>query len=93
MELHPGSYTPMQFFLTNQLHAPDGSYGTFLGLYNLFFLPLHFCTDFFVRDLRRVSCCFGLSPSVCRSFPWIIHTGRQTISGLRAERFGKGCLH
>jgi hypothetical protein len=35
----PGSYTPMQFFLTNQLHASDAIYADFTGLYNVFFLP------------------------------------------------------
>lgn len=35
----PGSYTPMQFYLTSQLHAPDSTYGYFLGTLNLCFVP------------------------------------------------------
>lgn len=35
----PGSFTPMQFFLTNQLHVADSVYAEFAGLYNFFFLP------------------------------------------------------
>jgi hypothetical protein len=35
----PGSFTPMQFFLTNHLHASDAIYADCLGLYNLLFIP------------------------------------------------------
>ena len=38
----PGSYTPMQFFLTNQLHASDAIYADFAGLYNLYLSPACF---------------------------------------------------
>jgi hypothetical protein len=56
----PGSYTPMQFFLTNQLHASDAIYADFAGLYNLSFFR-HFCfMGFFARSFHLVSCFGGL---------------------------------
>jgi MFS family permease len=38
---NPGLYTPVQFFLTSQLHAPDSSYANFLGVFAISFIPTY----------------------------------------------------
>jgi len=77
----PGSFTPMQFFLTNQLHASDGIYGDFLGLYNLFYLPPillygFLCTKFPPRKLLLWSVIIGVPQFIPMAF---IHTGQQAL--------------
>lgn len=77
----PGSFTPMQFFLTNHLHAPDSVYGDYLGLYNLFFLPLTLlygclCTRFPPRKLLLWSVAIGIPQFIPLAF---IHTGGQAL--------------
>ncbi len=77
----PGSYTPMQFFLTNELHAPDATYGNFLGLLNLFFLPSAFlygilCQKFPPRKLLVWSVIIGIPQFIPMAF---IHTGQQAL--------------
>jgi len=77
----PGSFTPMQFFLTNQLHAPDAIYADFLGLYNLLFLPPIFlygflCQKFPPRKLLLWSVIIGVPQFIPMAF---IHTGQQAL--------------
>jgi hypothetical protein len=77
----PGSFTPMQFFLTNQLHASDAIYADFTGLYNLFFLPPillygFLCTRFPPRKLLLWSVIIGVPQFIPMAF---IHTGRQAL--------------
>ena len=77
----PGSFTPMQFFLTNQLHASDAIYADFLGLYNLVFLPPillygFLCTKFPPRKLLLWSVIIGVPQFIPMAF---IHTGQQAL--------------
>jgi len=53
---NPGLYTPVQFFLTNKLHAPDSSYANFLGVFAISFIPTYLlygwlCTRIAARRL------------------------------------------
>src|SRR5579871_2241727 len=77
----PGSYTPMQFYLTNQLHAPDSSYGYFLGILNLCFVPPvvlygFLCRKFPPRKLLLCSVMIGVPQFVPMAF---IHNGQQAL--------------
>ena len=77
----PGSFTPMQFYLTNQLHAPDAIYADFLGLYNLVFLPPtllygFLCTKFPPRKLLLWSVIIGVPQFIPMA---LIHTGQQAL--------------
>jgi hypothetical protein len=77
----PGSFTPMQFFLTNQLHASDAIYADFLGLYNLFYLPpvlLYgvLCTKFPPRKLLWWSVIVGVPQFIPMAF---VHSGRHAL--------------
>lgn len=38
---NPGLYTPVQFYLTNQLHASDDVYSYFLGIFAISFIPTY----------------------------------------------------
>jgi len=38
---NPGLNTPVQFFLTNQLHASDDTYSNFLGVFAISFIPTY----------------------------------------------------
>ena len=38
-QFSPGSNTPLQYYLTDVLHAPDSVYGAFQGIFLLSFLP------------------------------------------------------
>ena len=77
----PGSYTPMQFFLSNQLHASDAIYADFAGLYNLFFLPPvllygFLCTRFPPRKLLWWCVIVGVPQFIPMAF---VHSGRQAL--------------
>jgi MFS family permease len=77
----PGFFTPMQFFLTNQLHAPDSTFAEFQGLSNLFFLPLTvlygvLCQKFPPRKLLLWSVLVGVPQSLPLMF---IHNGQQAL--------------
>ena len=67
----PGANTPMQYFLTNQLHASDAVYADFRQSFTPPFFPPRFCMGSCAPGYRRASCCGCPCSSVCRnSFPW-----------------------
>lgn len=41
-QFSPGSNTPLQFYLTNTLHAPDAYYGYYNGIFLAAFIPVFF---------------------------------------------------
>ena len=41
-QFSPGSNTPLQFYLTNTLHAPDAFYGYYNGIFLAAFIPVFF---------------------------------------------------
>lgn len=48
---NPGMYTPVQFYLTNQIHAADDYYSNFLGIFAVSMIPTfllygYLCTKF-----------------------------------------------
>jgi MFS family permease len=95
----PGAFTPMQFFLTNQLHASDAVYADFSGLYNLFYLPPillygFLCTKFPPRKLLVWSVIIGVPQFIPMAF---IHSGRQALLmavliGLMGGMANAGCI-
>lgn len=77
----PGAFTPMQFYLTNQLHAPDATYGYFLGVLNLCFVPTvvlygFLCQKFPPRKLLLWSVLIGIPQFVPMAF---IQNGQQAL--------------
>ncbi len=55
-QFSPGLNTPMQFYLSNTLHAPDAVYGEFNGLVSASFIPAFVLYGFLCRkvSLRRL---------------------------------------
>jgi MFS family permease len=58
-QFSPGQNTPMQFYLTNTLHAPAAVYGEFNGIISVSFIPAFFlytylCRKFSLRTLLWV---------------------------------------
>jgi len=77
----PGVNTPMQFYLTNDLHASDAKYASFLGILNLAYIPTFLlygflCTRFPPRKLLWWSVLAGLPQYVPLAF---IHTAHQAL--------------
>lgn len=77
----PGANTPMQFFLTNQLHASDAVYADFSALMYAAFVPTvllygYLCTRFPPRKLLWWSVLIGVPQFVPMAF---IHTGTQAL--------------
>lgn len=58
----PGFVTPLQFHITNDLHAPDSAYGDFFSLYYLGFTPLFLLYGWLVTRVSfRKLLWFGLA--------------------------------
>jgi len=47
----PGSATPLQFYLTNELHATDAVYSYFNGIFAASFIPMFFLYGFLCRKV------------------------------------------
>lgn len=77
----PGANTPMQFFLTTQLHARDSVYAAFSAVMYAAFLPTvllygFLCTRFPQRKLLWWSVILGIPQFVPMAF---IHSGSQAL--------------
>lgn len=77
----PGANTPMQYFLTNQLHASNAVYADFSALYYACFLPTvllygYLCTRFPARRLLWLSMIVGVPQFIPMAF---IHTSNQAL--------------
>jgi MFS family permease len=77
----PGANTPMQFYLSNQLHAPDAIYADFQGILYMSFLPVmvlygFLCTKFPPRKLLWWSVILGIPQFIPMAF---IHSGSQAL--------------
>ncbi len=77
----PGANTPMQFFLTNRLHASDAVYAEFSAILYAGFFPTTFlygflCTRFPARKLLWFSMIVGVPQFIPMAF---IHDGKQAL--------------
>lgn len=78
----PGANTPMQYFLTDQLHASDAVYADFSAIIYAAFLPTtllygFLCTRLPARKLLWLSMLVGLPQFIPMAF---IHTGHQALA-------------
>ena len=48
----PGSATPLQFYLTNELHASDASYANFNAIFAASFIPTFFLYGYLCKKVR-----------------------------------------
>ena len=77
----PGSQTPLQFYLTNTLHASDATYANFNAIFTLSFIPTFIlygflCTRFPLKKLLF----WGTVVAVPQMVPFLfIHSGSQAL--------------
>lgn len=80
-QFSPGLNTPMQFYLTNTLHASDAVYGEFNGITSASFIPAFFlygylCKKFSLKTLLWV----GSIVTVPQMIPLaLVHSGTQAL--------------
>jgi len=77
----PGFNTPMQFYLSNQLHAPDSVYANFNCIFYGSYIPVVvlygiICTRFPLRKLLWWGAMVGIPSMIPLAF---IHSGRQAL--------------
>ncbi len=77
----PGLNTPMQFYLSNTLHAPDAVYGEFNGLVSASFIPAFLIYGFLCKRLKlKTLLWIGSIVTVPQLVPLaFIHTGNQAL--------------
>jgi len=77
----PGSNTPLQFYLTNKLHASDAAYGDYYAIFVAAFIPVFFlygwlCKRFSLKTLLW----WGTVITVPQLMPLaLIHTANQAL--------------
>lgn len=77
----PGSNTPLQFYLTNKLHASDAAYGEYYAIFAAAFIPIFFlygwlCKRFSLRTLLWA----GTIITVPQMIPLaLVHTADQAL--------------
>ena len=49
---NPGLNTPVQFYLTNQLHASDAAYSNFLGVFAVSFIPTYLLYGYLCTKMK-----------------------------------------
>ena len=80
-QFSPGSNTPLQFYLTNQLHAPNAIYGDYNAIFAGAFIPMFFiygwlCRKFTLRTLLWVGTVITVPQMMPLAF---IHSGTQAL--------------
>ncbi len=80
-QFSPGLNTPMQFYLSNTLHAPDAVYGEFNGLLSASFIPAFLVYGFLCRKLSlRTLLWIGAIVTVPQMVPLgFIRSGDQAL--------------
>jgi MFS family permease len=77
----PGLGTPMQYYLTNQLHTSDALFANYYGIYTLSFVPTILlygilCTRMRPRRLLWLSACIGVPQMI--PLAWV-HSGSMAL--------------
>jgi len=57
-QFSPGSNTPLQYYLSNTLHAPDEVYAEYYAIFVVAFIPIYFLYGWLCKRFWR-SCCGG----------------------------------
>jgi Na+/melibiose symporter-like transporter len=80
-QFSPGSNTPLQYYLSDKLHAPDEVYGLYYAIFSASFIPVFFlygwlCKRYSLRTLLW----WGLIITVPQMVPLaFIHSGAQAL--------------
>jgi MFS family permease len=77
----PGIYTPMQYYLTDKLGAPDGVYGYYMAIFSLSFVPTYFLYAWLCKrvSLKKLLL-WGTIIEIPQMVPlMLIHSGHQAM--------------
>jgi hypothetical protein len=77
----PGSQTPLQYYLTNHLHASDAVYGDFQAIFTASFIPVFLLYGWLCKRVRLGRLLFwGIIISIPQMIPLaFIHTAREAL--------------
>ncbi|HSZ53658.1 MAG TPA: MFS transporter [Caulobacteraceae bacterium] len=80
-QFSPGSNTPLQYYLTNRLHASDAVYGEFQAIFAASFVPMFFLYGWLCRRVPLKSLLFwGTILTIPQMIPLaFIHTPAQAL--------------
>jgi predicted MFS family arabinose efflux permease len=78
---NPGLNTPVQFFLTNQVHASDDTYSNFLGVFAISFIPTYLLYGYLcTRIAPKKLLWWGTIIAVPQMVPLIfVHSGNTAL--------------
>jgi MFS family permease len=80
-QFSPGSNTPLQYYLTNTLHASDAAYGEFQAIFQVAFVPMFFLYGWLCRRVALKHLLFwGTLLTVPQMIPLaFIHTPTEAL--------------
>jgi MFS family permease len=80
-QFSPGSNTPLQYYLTNRLHASDAVYGEFQAIFSAAFVPMFFLYGWLCRRVALKHLLFwGTVLTIPQMIPLaFIHTPTQAL--------------
>jgi Na+/melibiose symporter-like transporter len=80
-QFFPGFGTPLQYYLSDQLHASDAVFGQFNGIFAASFVPMYFLYGFLCRRLSlKLLLWVGTIISIPQLFPLLfIHSGQGAL--------------
>lgn len=80
-QFSPGSYTPLQYYLSNTLHAKDEIYGLYQAIFAASFLPIFFLYGWLCKRVSLEKLLWwGLIITVPQMIPLaFIHSGDQAL--------------
>jgi predicted outer membrane repeat protein len=80
-QFNPGMGAPMQYYVTDQLHAPDGVYGYYVAIFAASFMPTYFLYGWLCkRASLRTLLWLGTLILIPQTVPLaLIHSGGQAM--------------
>jgi MFS family permease len=80
-QFSPGANTPLQFYLTNTLHASDAVYGYYYGIFVAAFIPVYFLYGYLCKKVSLEKLLWwGMIITVPQMIPLaFIHTGNEAL--------------
>jgi MFS family permease len=80
-QFSPGSNTPLQFYLSNTLHASDAVYGYYYGIFTVAFFPMYFLYGYICRHVSLEKLLWwGTIITVPQMIPLVfIHSGVEAM--------------
>jgi MFS family permease len=80
-QFSPGGNTPLQYYLSNQLHAPDAVYGYYYAIFSASFIPVYFLYGYLCKRVSlKTLLWWGIAITVPQMVPLVfIHSGNEAL--------------